>query len=117
MKNDPAVLREFVRAPYTETVCYYEWDQRRQAAGAEISGSGIYLRHPEPLDVGTMITLRIQIPGDKAFTVLGRVVRAIKTAFGSLAHAGMGIHFIDIPAEGRAAIARYVEARRELIAA
>lgn len=115
--SDVTVLRDFARAPFTQAVTYYEWDRPRQAAGAEISASGIYLRTTEPLQVGSLLTLRLQLPGGPAFTVLGRVARSIRPAFGSLAQAGMGIRFLDISAAGRDAIAGYVAGRLQLLCA
>jgi uncharacterized protein (TIGR02266 family) len=102
--------RRYPRAPLTGAVKFYEWDQAMEANATEISGEGIFLRTPEALPEGSLVTLRLSIPGlAEAFTVLGRVARTVRG--GLLKPAGMGIRFVDIPARARAHIIEYVSRR------
>jgi Tfp pilus assembly protein PilZ len=104
--------RRFPRAPLTGTVKFYDWDKPMQADATEISGEGIFLKTPQALPEGALLTLRLCIPGlDEAFTVLGKVVRTVRG--GLLRPAGMGVRFVDIPARARDRISEYV-ARRTL---
>lgn len=102
--------REFQRAPLSGEVKFYEWDQLRQAVATEISGGGIFLRTSESLPEGSMLTLRVNLPGvRKAFTVLGKVVRTVKG--GLMAAPGMGVRFLDLQPTDRASILEYVSTR------
>lgn len=95
------------RAPFTERVEYFCWDQRRSAEARDISPDDIFLRSSELLPKGSMVTLRLQLPGgSRGFTVLGRV--AFVTGDAPL---GMGITFLDIAPRDRDRILEYVERR------
>jgi uncharacterized protein (TIGR02266 family) len=102
--------RRFPRAPLSGTVKFYDWDRPLQASATEISPGGIFLRTPQALPEGTLLTLRLSIPGlSQAFTVLGKVVRTVRG--GLLRPAGMGVRFIDIPASAQHRILDYVSHR------
>ena len=102
--------REFHRAPLTAPVKFFEWDRARAADAVEISASGIFLKTKLLMAEGSMVTLRLTLPGLKrAFTVLGKVVRTVKG--GLLAPAGMGIRFLDLRPADRDVIAAYVASR------
>lgn len=104
--------RKYPRAPLSGTVKFFEWNRPHQAAAAEISGNGVFLRTHSALGEGAMVTLRLSIPGlARPFTVLGKVVRTVR---GSLLHpSGVGIEFVDIAPTDRRSIIDYV-ARRTL---
>ncbi len=94
----------------TGSVKLFDWDRPLAANAAEISAGGVFLRTSEALPEGSMVTLRLTIPGMKgAFTALGKVVRTVKG--GWLKPGGMGIRFVDISSSAREAIGAYVEAR------
>jgi uncharacterized protein (TIGR02266 family) len=107
--------RDYPPAPFAVPVKYFEWNQARQGVAAEISGGGLFMRTAAVLPEGSLLTLRLALPGlAAAFTVLGRVVRTVK---GSLLNpSGMGIRFVDISPSARRSIHDYV-ARRGLEAA
>jgi type IV pilus assembly protein PilZ len=107
--------REFTRAPLTGPVRFFEWNEARSADAVEISASGIFLKTTRLLAEGSMLTLRLTLPGlRRAFTVLGKVVRTVKG--GLLAPAGMGVRFMDLQPADREIILAYV-ARRVVEAA
>jgi c-di-GMP-binding flagellar brake protein YcgR len=102
--------RKYPRAPLSGTVKAYEWNRPFHANAGEISANGMFLRTPATLPEGAMLTLRLSIPGlDRAFTVLGKVVRTVRGGF--LRPSGMGIHFVDISAGDRRSILQYVDQR------
>jgi hypothetical protein len=107
--------RQFPRAPLSGAVKFYEWNRAMHAEASEISGAGIFLKTAEALPEGSLLTLRVSIPGlSAAFTVLGKVVRTVRG--GLFRPAGLGVRFIDIQASARASILQYV-AERSLRAA
>ncbi len=107
--------RKYPRAPLTGTVKFYEWNRPVSADAAEISGNGIFVRTDVGVREGTLVTLRLAIPGvHKGFTVLGKVVRTVRG--GLLKPPGLGIHFVDIASADRRSVLEYV-ARRTLRAA
>src|SRR5947209_20519501 len=86
--------REFDRAPLSSPVKFFDWGQAIAADAVEISASGIFVKTQLLLSEGSMLTLRVTLPGlRQAFTVLGKVVRTVKG--GLLAPTGMGIRFLD----------------------
>lgn len=102
--------RQHPRAPFSGMVRFYEWNRPHQADAEEISASGVFLRTASALPEGSLVTLRLAIPGlTRAFTVLGKVVRTVKG--GLLRPSGMGVRFVDIAAMDRRAIDAYVSQR------
>jgi uncharacterized protein (TIGR02266 family) len=102
--------REFARAPLTGPIRFFEWNEARAADAVEISASGIFLKTTRLLAEGSMLTLRLTLPGlRRAFTVLGKVVRTVKG--GLLAPAGMGVRFMDLQPADRDIILAYVSRR------
>jgi hypothetical protein len=103
--------RRHPRAPYTERVTYFEWNQESGASGAEIGEGGMFLRTDAPPLEGSLVTLRVPIAGGRAFTVLARVVRTVRASRRSFWATGMAVKFLDLPGDARRSIAAYVEAR------
>jgi uncharacterized protein (TIGR02266 family) len=102
--------REFARAPLTGSVRFFEWNEARAADAVEISASGIFLKTTRLLAEGSMLTLRLTLPGlRRAFTVLGKVVRTVKG--GLLVAPGMGVQFMDLQPAERDFIRAYVSRR------
>jgi uncharacterized protein (TIGR02266 family) len=102
--------REFKRAPMTGGVKVFQWGNLKPAEAAQISANGIFVRTREALPEGTMVTLRLALPGlHRAITVLGRVVRTVKG--GLFAAPGMGIRFLDLLPSERAVVVNYVSRR------
>jgi uncharacterized protein (TIGR02266 family) len=103
--------RRHPRAPYTERVAYFEWDRESAASGAEIGEGGMFIRTDHPPHEGSLVTLRVPMPGGRAFTALARVVRTVRASRLSFWPTGMAVRFLDLPGEARRAIAAYVETR------
>jgi uncharacterized protein (TIGR02266 family) len=102
--------REFKRAPMSGGVKLFSWGSQKPAEAAQISANGIFVRTREVLPEGSMVTLRLALPGlHRAITVLGRVVRTVKG--GLFAAPGMGIRFLDLLPSERAVVVGYVSQR------
>jgi uncharacterized protein (TIGR02266 family) len=98
------------RAPYRESVRYFDWDKARMAQGVEIAAGGMFLKTSAPLPEGRLVTLRLSLPGtSRGFTVLARVVRTVTG--GVLREPGMGVQFVDITSSARMLIEGYVQGR------
>jgi uncharacterized protein (TIGR02266 family) len=75
----------------------------------DVSARGIFVRTGQVVPVGQEILLRFTLPGvSRAFRTVGRVIWSspVETAEGY--PAGMGIQFLDLPAEEQAIIEEYV---------
>lgn len=103
------------RAPYTEKVQYFEWNLARTAEALHIGERGVFLKTGNLLPEGTLLTLRLSVPGyRRAFTVLGRVSQVV---LGGLTRpGGMEISFIDLRAIDRDTIVDYLSHRPRLAA-
>jgi len=72
---------------------------------ADVSGGGAFLRADMLFEVGELLLLQFTLPGGRAIRAQGRVVRATREVDeGKERFAGMGIEFVDLPEEDRAAI-------------
>lgn len=108
--NSVANQRQFERAPLSGGVKFFDWNEAHHAAAFEISGSGMFLRTAHCLPEGSMLTVRVALPGlTRAFTVLARVVRTVRG--GLFTPAGMGVRFIDLAPGQRSHIVEYVHQR------
>jgi uncharacterized protein (TIGR02266 family) len=108
--------REFQRAPMSGDVKLFQWGTLKPALAAQISANGIFVRTKEVLPEGSMVTLRLALPGlHRAITVLGKVVRTVKG--GLFAAPGMGIRFLDLLPSERAVVVGYVSRRAVEVAA
>lgn len=107
-------LRQASRAPLSGAVRFWDWNQPRTAEAREVSVGGIFVATREPLPEGSHVTLRIELPGQRGMTVLGRVVRTVKG--GLLAVAGMGIRFLDLSPAQRQLITDFVDRRAPAMA-
>jgi hypothetical protein len=71
---------------------------------ADVSGGGAFLRSDMLFEVGELLMLQFSLPSGRVINARGRVVRATRGADDGKGFAGMGIEFVDLPAEDRAAI-------------
>jgi Tfp pilus assembly protein PilZ len=75
---------------------------------ADVSGGGAFLRSDMLFEVGELLLLEFSLPNGRVIRARGRVVRAARAApdgiDGKDRPPGMGIEFVDLPAEDRAAI-------------
>jgi uncharacterized protein (TIGR02266 family) len=72
---------------------------------ANLSPGGMYLENTVPHPVGTLVNLKFTLPdGGPALEVRGEIVNAATDE----QDFGMGLRFVDLPAETAERIARYV---------
>jgi len=74
---------------------------------ADVSGGGAFLRSDMLFEVGELLMLQFSLPSGRTIRVRGRVVRATReNANGEAGRktSGMGVEFVDLSAEDRAAI-------------
>jgi hypothetical protein len=95
--------RQYARAPLAKVVRTYNWDRLAPLNARDLGGGGAFLETREPLPQGSLLTLRVELPDGRRFTVLARVVRQ--------AASGMGIAFIDLEADDRCAVLDFVASR------
>jgi uncharacterized protein (TIGR02266 family) len=72
-------------------------------ASADVSAGGAFLRSDLLFEIGELLTLEFDLPGGRHVRVRGRVVRVSRDG-GKDKFPGMGVEFVDLPAEDRAAI-------------
>ncbi len=108
--------RSYPRAPLSGCVRLYDWNRPHDAEAREIGGGGVFVRTDATVSEGSLITLRIEIPASRAFTVLGRVVRTVRGGWARLRDSGLAIQFLDLGASDRQAILDYVASRSERVA-
>ncbi|MHB8419258.1 MAG: PilZ domain-containing protein [Myxococcales bacterium] len=100
--------RGYPRAPLSGTVRFYDWNQPHDAQAREIGGGGLFLQTDDLLPEGSLLTLRIELPASRSFTVLGRVVRTVRGGWARLRQSGLAIQFLDLAARDREAVLDYV---------
>jgi c-di-GMP-binding flagellar brake protein YcgR len=70
---------------------------------ADVSGGGAFLRSDMLFEVGELLMLQFALPDGRSIRARGRVVRT--TGDGDKDHAaGMGVEFVDLSPDDRAAI-------------
>jgi hypothetical protein len=94
-------------------VVYFLGSQERSARALAISPEAVFLGAEEVLPEGTMLTLRLRLPGvARAFTALGRVFSVVLDGAGL--RRGMSIAFLDIAPRDREAIRSWAADRPAL---
>jgi hypothetical protein len=71
---------------------------------ADVSAGGAFLRSDLLFEVGELLNLEIDLGAEHPVRARGRVVRVSRGAENDRVPAGMGIEFVDLAAEDRAAI-------------
>jgi c-di-GMP-binding flagellar brake protein YcgR len=74
-------------------------------ASGDISGGGTFLRSDLLFEVGEMLLMEFDLPGGRHIRTQGRVVRVARGGPKDK-YPGMGLEFIDLSPDDRAAIAR-----------
>jgi len=100
------------RAPFSGTVALWQDRQPHLVQARDVGPGGMFLATLSPVEEGTLLTLRVVLPGDGAFTVLGRVVRR-HARRAPLARNGIAVQFVDIRPRHREQVRRYVQRFRE----
>jgi uncharacterized protein (TIGR02266 family) len=70
---------------------------------ADVSGGGAFLRSDLLFEIGEVLTIEFDLPGGRRIRAQGRVVRVSRDG-GKDRFPGMGIEFVDLSPEDRAAI-------------
>jgi len=65
------------RVTFSHAVDYFCWDRPKKAQALEISAEGIFLRTDEVLPEGSMVTLRLQLPGAPRALTHARLSRVL----------------------------------------
>lgn len=73
-----------------------------------LSENGMYVTTPAPLPAGTQMPLTIFL-GDAKITVVGIVLYSFRSGEGPLGTSGMGIKFLHVKPEHRAALSAFVK--------
>jgi hypothetical protein len=100
--------REFPRAPLSESIRFFDWNEAFDAQALEIGGGGLFLQTDLPIAEGSLLTLRVTLPAGATFTVLGKVVRTVRGGWAQLRKPGLAIQFMDLSATDRQAVLTYV---------
>ena len=100
--------RRHPRAPFAGTVAMWQQRQPHLVPARNLSANGLYLITDVDLGEGSLLTLRLSLPGQRGMTVLSRVVRT-QRGRAPLLSAGLAVEFIDIDPRDRARLAGYVE--------
>jgi len=103
--------RTLPRAAFGGEVEVFTWEGQTRIRLTDLSSSGAFLRCRNPLTIGRYLTLRLRLPGGRAFTLLGRVVRQVQSRTHGARASGMGLRFIDISHRDRRSISAYVASR------
>ncbi|MDB4980840.1 MAG: hypothetical protein JWM82_1592 [Myxococcales bacterium] len=72
---------------------------------ADVSGGGAFLRSDMLFEVGELLLLQFSLPDGRPVSARGRIVRVTRQGdAGKSRFSGMGVEFVDLSAEDRAAI-------------
>jgi uncharacterized protein (TIGR02266 family) len=87
---------------------YQSLGRWQESATFNLSSWGVFIRTPAPLSPGENVILRFQLPGqDQPIRSMGRVVWANADPH-KWGGTGMGIQFLDLKTDDRAAIERHL---------
>lgn len=101
------IQRRFERAPYAGTVAVWKDRQPHLVRARDLSAGGVFLDVEEAFHEGSLLTLRLGLPGENGFTVLARAVRNCLGG-AQLPQRGVAFEFIDIMPRDRSRVDRYV---------
>ena len=73
-----------------------------------ISGGGVFIDAPVPLEEGTEINLKFQLPGGEVVAVHGQVIWTTRMAGVPVPYPGMGVAFRNLEPAAQNAIQTYV---------
>ncbi|MBI5561445.1 MAG: PilZ domain-containing protein [Deltaproteobacteria bacterium] len=74
-----------------------------------LSDQGLFLRTTEPLPVGTLVRLRLELPAQKPLELAGEVIYQAKHSRDEFKEPGMGVKFSDIDKDLQRNLRKFVE--------
>jgi hypothetical protein len=95
--------RKAARARFTQQVLLCRGRETVALDAQDISTAGVFVRDNGALNTRALLTLRVALPGHKAFTVMGRVTHQHKGHVD-----GVGVEFLGIMPAQRQRIEAYV---------
>jgi|GEM_PF-1486332 len=110
----PTNHRRFPRAPLSAQGLLHTgrvqlWTSRRPTliSAANISAGGVFLAMQDAAAPGSYLTLRVDLPGERGFNAMGRVLRRVDGS--RTEDNGVAVEFLDLVPSQRSAIQRFVE--------
>jgi uncharacterized protein (TIGR02266 family) len=101
-------------APRVAAALAVEYVGGERAAAGEtlnVSVGGMFIKTPRPADVGALLLLRFALPGSARWESSARVVWVRPPEEDHPYPQGMGVEFVDLPPDARAALAAFVAAQ------
>jgi uncharacterized protein (TIGR02266 family) len=97
--DDEADRRESIRVPVNLRVSFVSYGEVGRSLMTNLSRGGLFIKTPEPMEIGTPIELRVQV-GDSQneLTIPGKVV-SVNSGGSRAAEAGMGVRFNELSPE------------------
>ncbi|MFH1807708.1 MAG: PilZ domain-containing protein [Pseudomonadota bacterium] len=107
MKGKKMNSRQHSRTTYSGTIAVWRDRQPHLMQARDLSAGGCFLATDERMGEGSLLTLRLSLPGERGMTVLGRVIRN-QVGLRPLKRPGVAIEFLDIRPSDRARVDGYV---------
>lgn len=101
------MTRRHARALFSGSVAIWRNRQPQLVRAKDLSAGGVFLRTDQQLGEGSLLTLRVSVPGRRGFTVLGKVVRN-QYGRAPLKESGIAVEFVDIAPRDRAYLDGFV---------
>lgn len=96
------------RTPMSIRVRLSQQGKSLAATAMDVSRNGIYVRSRNQLDIGTLVEVQLELPGNHQLQVLGKVKRVKEGA-----DAGMGIYFIHPEPQGLLELEAFARAQSQ----
>lgn len=101
-------------APRVAAALAIEYEDAERAAAGEtlnVSPDGMFIKTPRPADMGALLLPRFSLPGSPRWECSARVVWVRPPEGDHPYPEGMGVQFVDLPPDARAALAAFVAAK------
>lgn len=105
--------RKALRVPISMEVTYESGDDFLSSFLSDVSGGGVFIGTPKPLELDTQLRICFHVPGiSESLMVNGTVVwvRELESSF----KPGMGVRFDEIDPEDRKRLDQYLEEQKKV---